>query len=105
MDVSANATTDLIDFSGRWPSSEQTQITAAVETVETTGLSDAPNPHCAPWIVTRHQTPQADVYVASRFGFADVLRASSAEELARKICDFAHDGVSSGGSVSSSEAE
>lgn len=104
MDVSTNATTDLIDFSGHWSSSDQTQVTRAVEAIETTRLSDAPSPHRAPWIVTRHQTEEGDVYVASRFGFTEVLRASGIDELAHKIRDFAPDGVSPGGYVPISRA-
>lgn len=88
MDGSPRAPNDLVDFSGPWSASDRKLITTAVETVENTSLSQVRRPHRAPWIASRHKTEEVELYLASRFGFSDVFRAHSAEDLARKIRRF-----------------
>lgn len=85
MDVPTPVTNDLVDFSGQWSNADQKLVTTAAQSIERTGLSDAQRPPRAPWIASRQLTETVDMYLASRFGFAEVFRAQSAGELAEKI--------------------
>lgn len=89
------ATASLVYFEGRWSSDEQALIERAAEATEEMREPEAVQQRGAPWVALAHNTGASRVYLASRRGFSDTFRATSAEDLADQIRQFGSLGPSS----------
>ena len=81
-------TPPLTYFEGDWSSEEKERLQAAVREVEGSALAGVRHGPGAPWVLTSSRMGDTGIFVASRHGFAEVLTASSAGALGKKISEF-----------------
>lgn len=85
---------DRLHFGGEWPESEVHAIAAAIFRAEAR-IADSPSPaYGKTWVCIREEIDEVStLYVASRFGYHDTLKALTAQALVTRIEEFGEEGV------------